>query len=141
MSIVQEKVFGQVVCKKFNIDFYVIDKFFEIVWLFYVKFDDESKKEGVCVINVYDFFICGQEVLFGGQCIYDFVEFEECIKVKGVDFKSGGIKEYFVVFQQVGVLLYGGGGIGLDCVVVWFLVFLSVYFVVCYFCILKRLLL
>ncbi|KAI0443248.1 aspartyl-tRNA synthetase [Xylaria telfairii] len=129
MSTPQEKALGQVVRAKYKTDFYVIDKFPETARPFYAKLDDAGTTvgDGVRVTNAFDMFIRGQEVLSGGQRIHDPVELEGRIRAKGVDPKSAGIKEYLTTFQQVGVPPHGGGGIGLDRVVAWFLGLPSVH--------------
>ncbi|KAI1842119.1 hypothetical protein JX265_005602 [Neoarthrinium moseri] len=129
MSTPQEKALGEVVRAKYKTDFYVIDKFPETARPFYAKIDDAGTTvgEGVRVTNAFDFFIRGQEVLSGGQRIHNPVELEERIRAKGVDPESAGIKEYLTTFRQVGVPAHGGGGIGLDRVVAWFLALPSVH--------------
>lgn len=123
MSTPQEKALGAIVRKKFNTDFYVLDKFPEGARPFYAKLDDANPN----VTNAFDFFLRGQEILSGGQRINDPEELEARIVQKGVDPKSGGIKEYVDVFRQAGVPAHGGGGIGLDRVVAWFLNLPSVH--------------
>ncbi|KAK3388139.1 tRNA synthetases class II-domain-containing protein [Sordaria brevicollis] len=123
MSTPQEKALGAIVRKKFHTDFYVLDKFPEGARPFYAKVDDANPK----VTNAFDFFLRGQEILSGGQRINDPEELEARIVQKGVDPKSAGIKEYVDVFRQAGVPAHGGGGIGLDRVVAWFLNLPSVH--------------
>lgn len=123
MSTPQEKALGAIVRKKFNTDFYVLDKFPEGARPFYAKLDDANPK----VTNAFDFFLRGQEILSGGQRINDPEELEARIIQKGVDPKSAGIKDYVDVFRQAGVPAHGGGGIGLDRVVAWFLNLPSVH--------------
>ncbi|KAI0390150.1 aspartyl-tRNA synthetase [Xylariaceae sp. FL0594] len=129
MSTPQEKALGAVVREKFKSDFYVIDKFPETARPFYAKLDDSGATvgDGVRVTNAFDFFLRGQEVLSGGQRINDPEELEARIRAKGVNPESAGIKEYLSVFRQVGVPPHGGGGIGLDRVVAWFLALPSVH--------------
>ncbi|KAI0126155.1 aspartyl-tRNA synthetase [Xylariales sp. AK1849] len=129
MSTPQEKALGVVVRARYKTDFYVIDKFPETARPFYAKIDDAGTTvgDGVRVTNAFDFFIRGQEVLSGGQRIHDPVELEGRIRAKGVDPESAGIKEYLTTFRQVGVPPHGGGGIGLDRVVAWFLALPSVH--------------
>lgn len=129
MSTLQEKALGEVVHKKFNTDFYVVDKFPETARPFYAKLDDTATPVGdaVRVTNAFDFFARNQEILSGGQRINDPVELEARIRAKGVDPESAGIKEYLAVFRSVGVPPHGGGGIGLDRVVAWFLGLPSVH--------------
>jgi aspartyl-tRNA synthetase len=129
MSTPQEKALGTVVREKYKTDFYVIDKFPETARPFYAKLDDSGKTvgDGVRVTNAFDFFLRGQEILSGGQRINDPDELEARIRAKEVNPESPGIKEYLSVFRQVGVPPHGGGGIGLDRVVAWFLALPSVH--------------
>ncbi|KFA64004.1 hypothetical protein S40285_05495 [Stachybotrys chlorohalonatus IBT 40285] len=128
MSTPQEKALGAVVRAKYKTDFYVIDKFPETARPFYAKIDPASKAGASAqVTNAFDFFLRGQEILSGGQRINDPDELEARIRAKGVDPTSAGIKEYLGVFRQVGVPPHGGGGIGLDRVVAWYLALPSVH--------------
>ncbi|KAB5562775.1 aspartyl-tRNA synthetase [Coniochaeta sp. 2T2.1] len=129
MSTPQEKALSEVVRSKFNTDFYVVDKFPETARPFYAKLDDTATPvgNGVRVTNAFDFFARNQEILSGGQRINDAVELEARIREKGVDPDSAGIKEYLAVFRSVGVPPHGGGGIGLDRVVAWYLGLPSVH--------------
>lgn len=129
MSTAQEKALGAVVRAKYNTDFYVIDKFPDTARPFYAKVDPASKPsaDGVRATNAFDFFLRGQEILSGGQRINDPEELEARIRSKGVDPASAGIKDYVNVFRQVGVPAHGGGGIGLDRVVAWYLALPSVH--------------
>lgn len=117
MSTAQEKALGALVRKKYNTDFFVLDKFPESARPFYAKVDPANPK----LTNAYDFFMRSQEILSGGQRIHDPEELTARIKAKGVDPNSPGIKEYVDVFRQAGCPAHGGGGIGLDRVVAWYL--------------------
>ncbi|KAK3335432.1 tRNA synthetases class II-domain-containing protein [Cercophora scortea] len=123
MSTPQEKALGALIKKKFNTDFYVLDKFPETARPFYAKEDPTNPK----VTNAYDFFMRGQEILSGGQRINNPDELEARIRRKGMDPSSQGIKEYVQVFRDAGVPAHGGGGIGLDRVVAWYLNLPSVH--------------
>jgi len=129
MSTPQEKALGALVRQKFKTDFFTVDKFPETARPFYAKLDDTSKpvEGGAQVTNAFDMFLRGQEILSGGQRINDPDELEARIRSKGVDPASAGIKEYIDVFRQAGVPPHGGGGIGLDRVVAWFLALPSVH--------------
>ncbi len=127
MSTPQEKALGVLIRKKFNTDFYILDKFPVDARPFYAKIDPASPPEGPKVTNAYDFFLCGQEILSGGQRINDPEELEDHIRLKGVDPKSDGIKEYVDVFRQAGVPPHGGGGFGLDRIVAQYLNLPSVH--------------
>ncbi|KAK3372031.1 hypothetical protein B0H63DRAFT_286534 [Podospora didyma] len=121
MSTPQEKALGALIKKKFNTDFYVLDKFPESARPFYAKADERDPS----VTNAYDFFMRGQEILSGGQRINDPDELEARIRQKGIDPQS--LKEYVDIFRQAGVPAHGGGGIGLDRVVAWYLQLPSVH--------------
>ncbi|KAL2169728.1 hypothetical protein VTG60DRAFT_5781 [Thermothelomyces hinnuleus] len=123
MSTPQEKALGAIIRKKYNTDFYVLDKFPEGARPFYAKEDPANRK----VTNAYDLFMRGQEICSGGQRINDPVELEARIRTKGIDPASPGIKEYVDIFRQAGVPAHGGGGIGLDRVVAWYLNLPSVH--------------
>ncbi|KXX76686.1 Aspartate--tRNA ligase, cytoplasmic [Madurella mycetomatis] len=123
MSTPQEKALGALIRKKYNTDFYVLDKFPETARPFYAKEDPTNRK----VTNAYDLFMRGQEICSGGQRINDPAELEERIRTKGLDPTSPGLQEYVDVFRQAGVPAHGGGGIGLDRVVAWYLNLPSVH--------------
>jgi aspartyl-tRNA synthetase len=123
MSTPQEKALGALIRKKYNTDFYVLDKFPESARPFYALEDPENPK----VTNAYDFFMRGQEILSGGQRIHLPDVLEARVIKKEVDPNSPGIKEYIDVFRSVGVPPHGGGGIGLDRVVAWYLNLPSVH--------------
>ncbi|KAG6005048.1 hypothetical protein E4U21_000504 [Claviceps maximensis] len=123
MSTPQEKALGALIRQKYNTDFYVLDKFPEGARPFYAIEDAQNPK----VTNAFDFFMRGQEILSGGQRIHLPEELEARIRKKGVDPKSPGIKEYVDVFRSAGVPPHGGGGIGLDRVVAWYLNLPSVH--------------
>ncbi|KEZ39226.1 Aspartate--tRNA ligase, cytoplasmic [Scedosporium apiospermum] len=123
MSTPQEKALGALIREKYKTDFYVLDKFPESARPFYTIEDPENPK----VTNAYDFFMRGQEILSGGQRIHVPTELEARLRKKGIDPTSPGIKEYVDVFRSVGVPPHGGGGIGLDRVVAWYLNLPSVH--------------
>ncbi|KAI1464609.1 aspartyl-tRNA synthetase [Daldinia caldariorum] len=123
MSTPQEKALGALVRKKFGTDFYVLDKFPEGARPFYTIEDPENPK----VTNAYDFFMRGQEILSGGQRIHIPELLEARLRKKGIDPASPGIKDYVDVFRSAGVPPHGGGGIGLDRVVAWYLNLPSVH--------------
>ncbi|KAJ0371910.1 hypothetical protein COL154_000596 [Colletotrichum chrysophilum] len=123
MSTPQEKALGALIRKKYNTDFFVLDKFPEGARPFYALEDPENPK----VTNAYDFFMRGQEILSGGQRIHIPSVLEARLRKKGIDPNSQGIKEYVDVFRSAGVPPHGGGGIGLDRVVAWFLNLPSVH--------------
>lgn len=117
MSTPQEKALGAIVRRKYNSDFYILDKFPESARPSYTMLDQENPG----VTNAFDCFMRGQEILSGGQRIHLPNILESRIRAKGIDPSSPSIKEYLEVFKSAGVPPYGGGGIGLDRVVAWFL--------------------
>jgi len=123
MSTPQEKALGALIRKKYNTDFYVLDKFPESARPFYAKEDPANPQ----VTNAYDFFMRGQEILSGGQRINDPVELEARMRRKGVDPASPGLKEYVDIFRSAGVPAHSGGGIGLDRVIAFLLGLPSVH--------------
>ncbi|CAD6502090.1 BgTH12-02331 [Blumeria graminis f. sp. triticale] len=125
MSTAQEKALGALVREKYGTDFYVLDKFPSSARPFYAMPDPENPS----VTNAYDFMMRGQEILSGGQRLHIPSELEANIRAKGLDPNQPGIKEYVDVFKSVGVPPHGGGGIGLDRVVAWYLNLPSVHLV------------
>ncbi|KAF4589556.1 aspartate-tRNA ligase [Ophiocordyceps camponoti-floridani] len=123
MSTPQEKALGALIRRKYKTDFYVLDKFPEGARPFYALEDPDDGS----VTNAFDFFMRGQEILSGGQRIHDARLLEARIRKKGIDPASVGIKEYVDVFRSAGVPPHGGGGIGLDRVVAWYLNLPSVH--------------
>ena len=86
MSTPQEKALGAIVRRKFNTDFYIIDKFPESASPFYAMLDPENPG----VTNSFDYFMRGQEILTGGQRIHLPEVMESHIRAKGIDpFVSG----------------------------------------------------
>ncbi|KAI9781086.1 MAG: hypothetical protein M1839_006364 [Geoglossum umbratile] len=79
------------------------------------------------VTNAFDFFMRGQEILSGGQRIHLPGVLESRIRDKGIDPESPGIKEYLDIFRLAGVPPHGGGGIGLNRVVAWYLALPTVH--------------
>jgi aspartyl-tRNA synthetase len=125
MSTPQEKALGALIRSKYKTDFYVLDKFPTSARPFYAMPDPENPE----VTNAYDFMMRGQEILSGGQRLHLPEELEKNIRAKGLDPDGPGLKEYVDVFRSVGVPPHGGGGIGLDRVVAWYLNLPSVHLV------------
>ncbi|KFY22143.1 hypothetical protein V493_06819 [Pseudogymnoascus sp. VKM F-4281 (FW-2241)] len=128
MSTPQEKALGALVRKKFNTDFYVLDKFPLVARPFYAHPDPENPEFS----NTYDFMMRGQEILSGGQRLHLPEEVEKGMRQKGLDPNSPGLKAYVDVFRGAGVPPHGGGGIGLDRVVAWYLQLPSVHLACAY---------
>ncbi|KAG9230226.1 aspartyl-tRNA synthetase-like protein [Amylocarpus encephaloides] len=128
MTTAQEKALGALIRKKYHSDFYVLDKFPVEARPFYAMPDPENPQ----VTNAYDFMMRGQEILSGGQRLHLPHELEATIRSKGLDPNQPGLKGYVDVFKSVGVPPHGGGGIGLDRVVAWYLNLPSVQLVADY---------
>lgn len=126
MSTPQEKALGALVREKFKTDFYVLDKFPMDARPFYAMPDPENPK----LSNAYDFMMRGQEILSGGQRIHLPDALEANIKAKGIDPTT--LKDYVDIFRSAGVPPHGGGGIGLDRVVAWYLQLPSVHLACAY---------
>jgi aspartyl-tRNA synthetase len=100
--------------RKYKTDFFFMDKYPLAVRPFYTMPDPNDPK----LSNSYDFFIRGQEILSGAQRIHEPDLLEERAKVHGIDIKD--IEAYVDSFRH-GALPHGGGGIGLERVVMLFL--------------------
>mmetsp|Transcript_20506 Transcript_20506/g.31601 ORF Transcript_20506/g.31601 Transcript_20506/m.31601 type:complete len:608 (-) Transcript_20506:1979-3802(-) len=114
LSTVNEKKLGDIVREKYDTDFFFMDKYPLSVRPFYTMPDPENPK----LSNSYDFFIRGQEILSGAQRIHEPEMIEERAKAWGIDLED--IAEYVNAFRH-GALPHGGGGIGLERVIMLFL--------------------
>jgi len=114
LSTENEKVLGGIVKDKYGTDFFFMDKYPLSVRPFYTMPCPEDPK----LSNSYDFFIRGQEILSGAQRIHDADMIVERAKAKGIPIED--IKSYVDSFRH-GALPHGGGGIGLERVVMLFL--------------------
>ncbi|CAB9520413.1 Asparagine--tRNA ligase [Seminavis robusta] len=114
LSTENEKKLGDIVKKKYGTDFFFMDKYPLEVRPFYTMPDPKNPK----LSNSYDFFIRGQEILSGAQRVHDPNMIEERAKAHGIDLKD--IESYVNSFRH-GALPHGGGGIGLERVVMLFL--------------------
>ena len=114
LSTENEKKLGDLVRAKYETDFYFMDKYPLSVRPFYTMPCPEDNK----LSNSYDFFIRGQEILSGAQRIHEPDFLEERATAWGIDVST--IEEYVNSFRN-GALPHGGGGIGLERVVMLFL--------------------
>lgn len=114
LSTENEKKLGDIVKEKYDTDFFFMDKYPLSVRPFYTMPCPENPK----LSNSYDFFIRGQEILSGAQRIHEPAFIEERAKAWGIDLST--IEEYLNSFRN-GVLPHGGGGIGLERVIMLFL--------------------
>ncbi|KAH9014212.1 aspartyl-tRNA synthetase [Lactarius hengduanensis] len=109
-----EKRLGRIVKAKYDTDYFIIDKFPMELRPFYTM-PDPSNPE---LSNSYDFFMRGEEILSGAQRIHDPALLTEKMQGKGVDPNS--MKGYVDAFRM-GCAPHGGGGIGLERVLMLFL--------------------
>jgi len=114
LSTENEKKLGDIVKEKYDTDFFFMDKYPLAVRPFYTMPCPENPK----LSNSYDFFIRGQEILSGAQRIHEPDFIEERARAWDIDLST--IKEYVDAFRN-GALPHGGGGIGLERVVMLFL--------------------
>lgn len=109
-----EKRLGRIVKAKYDTDYYIIDKFPMALRPFYTMPDPDDPT----LSNSYDFFMRGEEILSGAQRIHDSAFLCEKMREKGVDPDS--MKSYVDAFR-LGCPPHGGGGIGLERVLMLFL--------------------
>ncbi|KAK7058916.1 aspartate--tRNA ligase dps1 [Paramarasmius palmivorus] len=109
-----EKRLGRIVKAKYDTDYFIIDKFPMELRPFYTMPDPEDPT----LSNSYDFFMRGEEILSGAQRIHDPKVLAEKMLAKGVDPES--MKGYMDAFRM-GCPPHGGGGIGLERVLMLFL--------------------
>ncbi|TFK30492.1 aspartate-tRNA ligase [Coprinopsis marcescibilis] len=109
-----EKRLGRLIKAKYDTDYYIIDKFPMALRPFYTMPDPDDPT----LSNSYDFFMRGEEILSGAQRIHDPTLLCEKMRSKGVDPDS--MKPYVDAFR-LGCAPHGGGGIGLERVLMLFL--------------------
>ncbi|PSR72382.1 hypothetical protein PHLCEN_2v11725 [Hermanssonia centrifuga] len=109
-----EKRLGRLVKAKYDTDYFIIDKFPMALRPFYTMPDPEDPT----LSNSYDFFMRGEEILSGAQRIHDPALLIEKMKSKGIEPES--MSSYVDAFKM-GCSPHGGGGIGLERVLMLFL--------------------
>jgi aspartyl-tRNA synthetase len=114
LSTENEKKLGDIIKAKYGTDFYFMDKYPSAVRPFYTMPDPDNPR----LSNSYDFFIRGQEIVSGAQRIHEPDLLEERAKACGIDVST--IQAYVNSFRN-GALPHGGGGIGLERVVMLYL--------------------
>ncbi|EJT99868.1 aspartate-tRNA ligase [Dacryopinax primogenitus] len=114
LSTENERWLGRLVKEKFSTDYYILDKFPMAIRPFYTMPDPEDDRYS----NSYDFFMRGEEILSGAQRIHDAPLLESEMIKKGID--PASMKHYLDAFR-LGCPPHGGGGIGLERVVMLFL--------------------
>lgn len=114
ISTPHEKALGKIVKEKFGTDFYMMDKYPLSVRPFYTMPDPNDPK----LSNSYDLFIRGEEIVSGAQRVHDPELLIKRAEHFNIPIKS--IQSYVDAFKH-GALPHGGGGIGLERVVMLFL--------------------
>ncbi|EGC36518.1 hypothetical protein DICPUDRAFT_31743 [Dictyostelium purpureum] len=110
----QEKKLGQIIKKKFGVDFFIVDKFHTEVRPFYTMPDPNNPG----LANAYDLFMRGEEICSGAQRIHDAKLLEENAKHHGINVAD--IQSYIDSFK-FGCSQHAGGGVGLERVVMLYL--------------------
>ena len=110
----EERALGKLVADKYGTDFYIMDKYPLSARPFYTMPDPENPN----LSNSYDLFIRGEEIVSGAQRIHDADLLTE--RAKAMDIPVETIQSYVDAFKN-GALPHGGGGIGLERVVMLFL--------------------
>ena len=114
MGTSDEKVLGRVVRDTHGTDFYMVTRFpVELRPFYTMPCPDDPRWT-----NSYDIFIRGEEIVSGAQRIHDPAMLLEVAKSKGVDLAP--VQAYVDAFKY-GAFPHGGGGVGLERVVMLFL--------------------
>jgi len=114
LSTPNEKLLGKLVKKKYDTDFYILDKYPLAVRPFYTMPDPNNKKWS----NSYDMFMRGEEILSGAQRIHDPEFLSQRATDHGIDLKT--IAAYIDSFKY-GCPPHAGGGIGMERVTMLYL--------------------
>ncbi|CUM65463.1 uncharacterized protein PRCAT00003103001 [Priceomyces carsonii] len=116
LSTENEKFLGKLVREKYNTDFYILDQFPLAVRPFYTMPNPKDPRYS----NSYDFFMRGEEILSGAQRVHDSELLKERLHAHGIDPTVPGLSDYVDSFTY-GCPPHGGGGIGLERVVMFYL--------------------
>ncbi|CAF4742343.1 unnamed protein product, partial [Rotaria socialis] len=114
LSTENERILGRIVKEKYHTDFYILDKYPLAVRPFYTMPDPDNPKYS----NSYDMFMRGEEILSGAQRVHDAQLLLERVKHNKINVNQ--IKSYIDAFRY-GCPPHGGGGIGLERVVMLYL--------------------
>ena len=122
LSTPNEKLLGRIVKAKYGTDFFMMDEYPLKVRPFYTMPHPKNPK----LSNSYDFFMRGEEILSGAQRVHDVDKLLERCRTDGghgepmSEKAIESIKGYIDSFRH-GALPHGGGGVGLERVVMLFL--------------------
>lgn len=114
LTTAEERVLGGLVKAKYDTDFFIMDKFPMGIRPFYTMQDPANPD----LSNSYDFFMRGEEILSGAQRVHDPAMIATQAEAKGIPLP--GIQSYIDAFKH-GAFPHGGGGVGLERVVMLFL--------------------
>jgi len=109
-----EKALGKIVKEKYGTDFFFMDKYPLAVRPFYTMVDPVDPE----LSNSYDFFLRGEEIVSGAQRVHDVDMLASRAEAAGIPVRT--IQGYVDAFRH-GALPHGGGGVGLERVVMLFL--------------------
>ena len=114
LSTPQEKHLGTLVKKKYDVDFYIVDKYPLGARPFYTMPCPEDPR----YTNSYDVFVRGEEITSGAQRIHEV----ELLKKRALEcgIPLSNLTSYLESFKY-GAWPHGGAGIGLERVVMLFL--------------------
>jgi aspartyl/asparaginyl-tRNA synthetase len=114
LSTAQEKALGAIVREKYGTDFFMMDKYPSSLRPFYTMPDPADP----ALSNSYDFFLRGEEIVSGAQRVHDAELLATRAEACGI--RVSTIQSYVDSFKH-GALPHGGGGVGLERVVMLFL--------------------
>lgn len=115
-STPQEKALGALMRSKHHTDFYTVDKYPRSLRPFYTHADPTNP----LLTHSYDFFMRGQEIMSGAQRIHNYNDLCQSMREKGLDPLAEGFRHYTDAFRY-GCAPHGGGGLGLNRIVQFFL--------------------
>lgn len=114
LSTPQETLLGEIIAKKYDSDFYWVDKYPADIRPFYSMVDPANPQ----FTNSYDWFVRGWEIISGAQRIHEPELLTQRCIAKGVD--PATVSEYIDAFRY-GCPPHGGCGIGLERLVMLYL--------------------
>lgn len=110
----QEKKLGTIIKAKYDIDFYIVDRYPLGARPFYTMPCPDDPR----YTNSYDVFVRGEEITSGSQRIHDVELLKK--RAKECDIPENNIEKYLESFKY-GSFPHGGAGIGMERVVMLFL--------------------
>ena len=114
LSTSLELQLGELVKKKYNTDFYILDRYPSVIRPFYTMPCPDDNRYS----NSYDIFIRGQEICSGAQRCHDVELLKNQMIERNVDPK---LLHFYIDSFRHGVSPHAGAGIGLDRVVFLYL--------------------